>query len=70
MLNLLITGTLKMKYLSQGEGGGGYSDIFIHTLAHFLGFKILNWVFRKINSFLGIKILWIFLGGPHKMGYI
>ena len=30
---------------------------------HFLGFKILNcdiWLFRKINIFLGMKILWIF----------
>ena len=70
MLNLLITGSLKMKYLSQGEGGGGYSDIFIHTLAHFLGFKILNLVFRKMNIFWDIKILWIFFGGPHKMGHI
>ena len=59
-----------------GGGGGGYSEIFIHTYAwgYFLGFKILNfnifWGFqkKKKNIFLGMKILWIFFGGHHKIG--
>ena len=41
---------------------------YIRTSGHFLGFKILNfnnwWDFqKKMNIFLGMKILWIFLGG-------
>ena len=40
-------------YVCRGGGGGGYSDIFIHseTQAIFGGFKILNfnifWGFQK-----------------------
>ena len=38
------------------------------------GFKILNFnilgVFRKMNIFLGMKILWIFLGGHPKIGLV
>ena len=48
----------------------GGTLIFSYILR--LGFKILNfnisWVFRKINIFLGMKILWIFFGGHHKIG--
>ena len=49
------------------------SDIFIHTLARVIfWFNILNFnifgVFRKINIFWGMKILWIFFGGHHKIG--
>ena len=50
-------------------GGGGGNLIFSHIrrLGLFLGFKILNfnnyWVFRKMNIFLHMKILWIFFGG-------
>ena len=54
-------------FVPQAEGGGGYSDIFMHTYrvgpGYFLGFKILN--FNKKNFFWGgggMKILWIFLG--------
>ena len=46
---------------------------YFHTyvgLGHFLGFKILNFnilgVFRKLNMFLDMKILWILFGGHHK----
>ena len=39
---------------------------------HFFEFKILNfnifWVFRKMNNFLGMKIVWIFFFGQHKIG--
>ena len=35
-------------------------------------FKILNFIFwrgfRKMDNFLGMKILWIFFGGHHKIG--
>ena len=51
---------------------GGYFGIFIHTNP-FFGFKILNFnifgvFFRKMNIFWGMKILWIFYGGHHKIG--
>ena len=45
---------------------------YIRRLGSFFWFKILNfnifWVFRKMNIFGGIKILWIFFGGHHKIG--
>ena len=57
-----------------GGGGGGGTLIFsyIRRLGSFFGgFKILNfnifWVFRKMNIFLGRKILWIFFGGHNKI---
>ena len=45
---------------------------YFQTYVGFFGFKILNFtifggVFRKMNTFRGIKILWIFLGGHHKI---
>ena len=51
------------------SGGGGYSDIFIHTNARviFGGSKFLNFnicgSFQKNNIFWGMKILWIFFCG-------
>ena len=64
-----------------GGGGGGGGFYYFHTFVgsgHFLGFKILNFNdffffgggggFRKINIFWGMKILWIFLWGHHKIG--
>ena len=48
--------------------------IFSHIRfsGHFWGFKILNFNifagFQKMNIFGGIKILWIFLWGYHKIG--
>ena len=52
---------------------GGYSDNFIiRRLGSFLGVKILNfnifWGFQKINIFSGMKILWIYFLGHHKIG--
>ena len=45
---------------------------YISRLGPFFGFKILNFdifgVFRKINIFWGMKILWIFFWGHHKIG--
>ena len=57
---------------SQG-GGGGYSEIcIIRRLGLFLRFKFLNFNifggFQKNEYFLGMKILWIFLEGHHKIG--
>ena len=66
-------GTLAVK--TQGMWGGGHFDIFIHVYVgsgHFFGFKILNfnifWGFQENEYFWGTKILWIFLGGHHKIG--
>ena len=61
-----------------GGGGGGGTLIFSHIrrLGLFLGVqKILNfnifWGFQKNEYFLGgMKILWIFLGGHHKIGLV
>ena len=58
-------------------GGGGVTLIFsyIRRLGSFFGVQNLNFnifflVFRKINTLYiwGMKILWIFLGGHHKIG--
>ena len=50
-----------------GRGGGNLIFSHIRRLGLFFGFKILNfnnyWVFRKMNIFLDMKILWIFFGG-------
>ena len=47
--------------------GGTLIFSHIRRLELFFGFKILNfnnyWVFRKMNIFLDMKILWIFFGG-------
>ena len=57
----------------HGPQGGGGTLIFsyICRLGSIFGFKILNFNillgFRKINIFLGMKILWIFFGGHHKI---
>ena len=49
--------------------------LYFHTClgsGHFFGFKILNFIifggFPKNEYFRGIKVLWIFLGGYHKIG--
>ena len=48
-------------------GGGTLICSHIRRLGLFFGFKSLNfnnyWVFRKMNIFLDMKILWIFFGG-------
>ena len=58
------------------RGGGGGTLIF-HTYVgsgYFFGFNILNFkifgVFRKINVFWGMKILWIFFDVITKLDYI
>ena len=53
--------------------GGGAVNFYTYVgSGYFWGFKILNFnifgVFRNINIFWGMKILWIFLGGHHKNG--
>ena len=54
----------------RGEGTLIFSCI--RRACSFFGVQILNfntfWVFRKINIFWGMKTLWIFLGGHHKIG--
>ena len=59
---------------AKAQGGWGYSDIFIHTKAQVIFWGSKFWisiflaVFRTINIFWGMKILWIFFGGHHKIG--
>ena len=58
----------------QGGGGGIYFHTYVGS-AHFFGFKILNfnifWGFsKKLIFFGGMKILWIFFGGHHKIGLV
>ena len=58
----------------QGGGGGGTLIFsYIRTLGSFFGvqnfeFQYFCWVFRKMNIFGGMKILWIFFGGHNKIG--
>ena len=57
---------------SNPRGGGGYSDTFIciRRLGLFLGgvkISIILGVFRKMNILLGMKILWMFFWGHHKI---
>ena len=58
----------------RGRGGGGGTLIFsyIHRLRSFLGgskfeFQYFGGFSDKINIFGDMKILWIFLGGHHKI---
>ena len=51
-------------------GGGTLIFLYIRRLGSFFGgFKILIFkflgVFRKINIFWGMNVLWIFLGSSH-----
>ena len=54
--------------------GGTLIVSYIRRLGSSLGFKILNfnivWVFRKMNIFGGMKILWIFFGFITQLDYI
>ena len=64
---------------SLGGGGGGGGGVgcgtlifsYIRRRGSFFGFKILKFSFlgsfQKNEYFLGMKILWIFLGGHHKI---
>ena len=78
-LNLLFYA--KIKYPDQvsprGGGGGGYSDFhtYVGAVIFFFGgggqnfeFQILLGVSNKLVLFWGMTILWIFLGGHHKIG--
>ena len=67
---------VKEAWVGSGGGGGGGTLIF-HTYVgsgYFLGFKILNfnifWGFQKNEFFFGMKILWIFFSGHHKIGLV
>ena len=63
---------------ASSHGGGGGVTLIFHTCVgsgHFWGFKILNFniilAYRKNEYFLGMKVLWICLGGGgghHKIG--
>ena len=66
----------KTSTVAPGGGGGG-TLIFSYTYVDsglFLRFKILNFNifggFQKNKYFLGMKILWIFFWGHHKLDYI
>ena len=61
-----------MLYLVEAQGGTLVFS-YMRRLGPFFGvqnfeFRYFFWVFRKINIFLGMKILWIFFGGHHKIG--
>ena len=56
----------------MGGGGGGVVLWYFHTYVgggNFFGFKILKFSFFGFSEkyFLGMKILWIFLGDHHKI---
>ena len=60
---------------SPGVGGGTLIFSHISGSAYFFGFKILNFNifggFQKNEYFLGgMKILWIFYWGHHKIGLV
>ena len=71
------TSIFKVKEAWVGSGGGGGGTLIFHTYVgsgYFLGFKILNfnifWGFQKNEFFFGMKILWIFFSGHHKIGLV
>ena len=54
--------------------GGTLICSYIHRLGPFLGFKILNFNFlgglqKKWIFIWRMKILWIFVGGHHRIGF-
>ena len=69
----MYTGADRATITPQGGGGGGYSDIFIHTWARAI-FGVQNFefqyyfvVFRKIDI-LGYEEIVNIFGGYHKIG--
>ena len=80
LLMLLTEICIQSKYSlsrSQGRGGGGGRGTLIFSYIRGLGpffwvqnfeFRYFFWVFSKINIFGGMKILWIFFWGHHKIG--
>ena len=66
-------GTFEFLGPQHGAPGGTLIFSYMRRLGSFLGgqnfeFSIFLGGFRKMNNFLGIKILWIFFGGHHKIG--
>ena len=66
-------------HLLGGGGGGGRGGTlifsYIRRLGPFLGvqnfeFQYFLRLFRKMNIFWGMKILWIFFLGHHKIGIV
>ena len=55
ILHLRFAASVRFSPWGKGEGGG--TLIFSYSF-----------FFRKLNIFGGLKILWIFLGGYHKIG--
>ena len=61
------------RHTRGGGGGGTLKFLYIRRLGLFLGvqnfeFQYFFFVFfRKMNIFWGMKILWIFFGGHHKI---
>ena len=63
--------------MTRTPGGGGGTLIFsyIRRLVPFFWDQIFEFqyflgVFRKMNIFLGMKILWLFFGGHPKIGLV
>ena len=60
----------RAKYLPGGYSW--YFHTYISRLGQFLGstfwISVYFGIFRKMNIFWGMKILWIFFGGRHKIG--
>ena len=62
-------------HLTRGGGGGGVTDVFsyIRSLAPFLvqilEFQYFWGVFRKMNMFWGMKILYLFWGHENLTGF-
>ena len=61
---------------NKTQGGGGTLIFsYIRRLGPFFGsqlseFQYFFWVFRKVNIFWGMKILWIFFWGHPKIGLV
>ena len=69
---MLITGILQELARRVVPQGGTLVFSYIRRLGSFFWFKILNFnifgAFKKKSIFLGMKILWIFFRGHHKIG--
>ena len=68
---LVSLDTSSWAFIIPGGGGGTLIFSYIRRLGSFFWFKISNfnmyWVYRKMNIFRCMKILWIFFGGHHKI---
>ena len=70
----MIFGVKFLQTVAGGGGGGGGDGTlifsYIRRRGYVFGFKILKFSFFGLSEneyFLGMKILWIFLGGHHKI---